>query len=82
EGARSGDAAAGAVVIAAWGAFVLLAAGFAAYAIWTYRKRELPIRGRDLLAGLRASTLVLQHIGFLEGLAVARASAVGRPPPV
>lgn len=30
----------------------------------------------------RASTIIVQHIGFLEDLAVARASAVGHPPPV
>lgn len=30
----------------------------------------------------RASTILVQHIGFLEELAVAKATAVGRPPPV
>lgn len=44
---------------ASWTAFVLAAAALAAYALWTYRKREFPVRGRNLLAGLRSVTLAL-----------------------
>ena len=43
--------------------------------------RILDDGGVEVTVKKRASTLVVQHIGFLEGLAVARASAVGRPPP-
>ncbi len=44
---------------AGWAAFLVAAAALAGYAAWSYRRRELPIRGRGLLAVLRGATLVL-----------------------
>ncbi len=39
--------------------FVAVAAAAVAFAVWTYRKRELPVAGRWGLAALRSVTLVL-----------------------
>jgi hypothetical protein len=43
----------------AWILFLIVAAAAGGYAIFIYRKRETPGRGRNLLAGLRALTLML-----------------------
>ncbi|MEQ9401199.1 MAG: hypothetical protein RJQ04_18685 [Longimicrobiales bacterium] len=39
--------------------FLLLAGGLAAYTWWVYTRRELPVRNRRVLAGLRIATFVL-----------------------